>query len=663
VSLEARLEVGRRDFTVEVDLHAETETLVVVGPSGCGKTTVLRTLAGLLTPAAGRITLGEQVLYDSSRGIDVPPEQRRVGVVFQHYALFPHLDVVGNLGYGLPRLPGPERERRIGAALERVRLTGLAGARPSELSGGEQQRVALARALITEPRLLLLDEPLSALDVDNRANLRRELAILLHQLAIPTVVVTHDLADAEALADRIAVMDRGRIVQTGAVQDVIDHPINAFVAQFTGANVIPGSLLDPHAEPAALVAVDPARIGLDRGPVTAHSWSTTVTSLQHRGSMLRIGLATPPGAVADIPATATATGAAAGGVAELAIGDTVTAHADPDGIRPLLPTPAIGPDSRSAVRPSGGPHTSTSPATGGLHRIVAVAFGVITALILVAAVLPASPVPAAAAGSAGAGGAAGGTLTAFVAANATDVFNTVIDRFERQHRGVSVKPSYAGTQILLTQLQQGAPVDLFLSADEAHAKQAVADGLIPRYDPVSGNSEVIVVPRSNPAGISSLQDLATKPVMLIIGVPTVPIGIYTRQIFINAAAQYGPGFTQQALAHVVSTETDVKQVLHKVALNEADAGIVYRTDVTPDVAGQVTMIAVPDADQVISVNYIAVPTRAPHQELARQLRDYMLSPAGQSVFTSLGYRPLIPATPAPATPDASVTPTPSHPSG
>jgi len=509
----------------------------------------------------------------------------------------------------------------------------------------------VARALITEPRLLLLDEPLSALDVDNRANLRRELAILLHQLAIPTVVVTHDLADAEALADRIAVMDRGRIVQTGAPQDIIDHPINAFVAQFTGANVIPGSLLDPHAEPDALVAVDPARIRLDRGPGRAHSWSTTVASLQHRGSMLRIGLATPPGAVADIPATPT--GAAAGGVAELAIGDTVTAHADPDGSRPLLPTATIGPDSRSEVRPSGGSHASASPATGGLHRIVAVAVGVIAALILVAAVLPARQVPAAKGGSAGAGA---GTLTALVAANATDVFNAVIDRFERQHPGVSVKPSYGGTQILLTQLQQGASADLFLSADEAHAKQAVADGLIQRYDPVSRNSEVIVIPRSNPAGLSNLQDLATKPVKLIIGVPTVPIGIYTRQIFINAAAQYGPGFAQQALAHVVSTETDVKQVLHKVALNEADAGIVYRTDVTPDVADQVTMIAVPDADQVISANYIAVPTRAPHQELARQLRDYMLSPAGQSVFISLGYRPLIPATPTPATPDASVTP-------
>jgi len=658
MTLQARLEVRRRDFTVEVDLHTATETLVVVGPSGCGKTTVLRTLAGLLTPAAGRITLGEQVLYDATRGIDVPPEQRRVGVVFQHYALFPHLDVVDNVGYGLPRLPQPERERRISAALKRVRITELAGARPSELSGGEQQRVAVARALITEPRLLLLDEPLSALDVDNRANLRRELAILLHHLAIPTVVVTHDLADADALADRIAVMDRGRIVQTGTPQDVIDHPANAYVAQFTGANVIPGSLLDPHAEPDALVAVDPARITLDEDPVTAHSWSTTVTSLQHRGSTLRVGLTTPPGAVADIPATATET--AAGGPAELVIGDTVTAHADPEGIRPLLPAAASGPGSRSAITPSG--PANPSPASGGLHRIVAASIGVIATLIVAAAVLPASPLPAAGAQNTAAGGAASGTLTAFVAANATDVFNTAIDRFEHQQPGVSVKPSYAGTQILLTQLEQGAQVDLFLSADKAHAQQAVTDGLIPRYEPVSSNSEVVVVPRSNPAGVSSLQDLATKPVKLIIGVPTVPIGIYTRQIFTNAAAQYGPEFPQQALAHVVSTETDVKQILHKVALNEADAGIVYRTDITPDVAGQVTMIEIPDADQVISVNYIAVLTRAPHQQLAQQLRDYLLSPEGQSVFISMGYRPPTTATPSPAAPAVSSTPPPPTPS-
>jgi len=655
VTLQARLEVGRRDFTVEVDLTTATETLVVVGPSGCGKTTVLRTLAGLLTPTAGRIALGEQVLYDAARGIDVPPEQRRVGVVFQHYALFPHLDVVDNLGYGLFRLPKPERERRIVAALERVRITDLAGARPSELSGGEQQRVAVARALITEPRLLLLDEPLSALDVDNRAHLRRELAILLHHLAIPTVVVTHDLADADALADRIAVMDRGRIVQTGSPQDVIDHPVNAYVAQFSGANVIPGSLLDPHAEPGALVAVDPARIAVDRNPATAHSWVTTVTSLQHRGNTLRIGLTTPPGAVADVPADATeATG---GGPAEFAIDDTVTAHADPEGSRPLLPAAEIGGGLRSAVTSSG--HPSASPPTSGLHRTVAVAVGVIATMIVVAAALPSRPLPSAGAANTG---AAGGTLTAFVAANATEVFNIAIDRFEREHPGVSVKPSYTGTQILLTQLEQGAQVDLFLSADEAHAQKAVADGLISRYDPVSSNSEVIVVPRSNPAGVSSLRDLATKPVKLIIGVPTVPIGIYTRQIFTKAAAQYGPEFPQQALAHVVSTETDVKQILHKVALNEADAGLVYRTDITPDVAGQVTMIPVPDADQVISVNYIAVPTRAPHQELAQQLRDYLLSPEGQSVFTSLGYRPPTTTTAPPAAPTFSSTPTPATPS-
>ena len=644
MTLQARLEVRRRDFTVEVDLSTATETLVVVGPSGCGKTAVLRTLAGLITPEAGRIALGGHVLFDSARGINVPPEQRRVGVVFQHYALFPHLDVTDNLGYGLPRMPKPERERRTSIALERVRITELAGARPSELSGGEQQRVAVARALITEPRLLLLDEPLSALDVDNRANLRRELAILLHHLAIPAVVVTHDLADADALADRIAVMDRGRIVQTGTPQDVIDHPVNACVAQFTGANVIPGSSLDPSAEPDALVAVDPAGIAADRNAVTAHSWRTTVTSVQQRGSVLRVGLSTPPGAVADVPAS---------GPDVPAIGNTVTARADPAAVRPLLP--AAGRDSHSAAASPGRP--SAMPTTGGLHRIVAVAIGVTATMTVAAAVLP--PGPATGSGAPNTAPEAGGVLTAFVAANATEVFTAAIDRFDREHPGVSVTPSYAGTQILLTQLEQGAPVDLFLSADEGHAQQAVTDGLISRYDPVSSNSEVLIVPWSNPAGISNLHDLATKPAKLIIGVPTVPIGIYARKMFASAAAQHGPEFVAQALAHVVSTATDVKQILHKVALNEADAGVVYRTDVTPDVAGQVTIIDIPDVDQVISINYVAVPIRAPHHELAQQLRDYLLSPEGQSVFTSMGYRPPAATTTPPRAPTLSSAPAPS----
>ena len=652
MTLQARLQVGRRDFNVEVDLSTATETLVVVGPSGCGKTTVLRTVAGLITPTAGRITLGEHVLFDAALGINVPPEARRIGVVFQNYALFPHLDVADNVAYGLSRMPKPERERRIAAALERVRITHLAGARPAELSGGEQQRVAVARALITEPRLLLLDEPLSALDVDNRANLRRELSLLLHQLAIPTVVVTHDLADADALADRIAVMDRGQIVQTGTPQDVINHPVNAYVAQFTGANVIPQSLLDPHADPDAVVALDPSAITLDRNPVTTNSWATTVTSLQHRGATLRVGLTTPPGAVADVPASAT--DAAAGALTGLAIGDTLTAHADPARMRPLLTTATAGDPTQITVTPTRR-RRSTSPSTGGLHRVVAVAAAVLTTLTVVAAVLPPPSNRNSASTAAG-----GGELTAFVAANATEVFGKAIDQFDAAHPGVTVRSSYAGTQILLTQMEQGASVDLFLSADKSHADQAVTEGLIPSYDPVSTNSEVIVVPRSNPAGISSLQDLATKPAKLIIGVPTVPIGIYTRKIFDNAAAQYGPTFAQQALAHVVSTETDVKQILHKVALNEADAGIVYRTDVTPDVADQVTIIDVPTPDQVISTNYIAVLTRAPNHDLAQQLHDYLLSPAGQAVFASFKYQP--PPTPAPSTaPTPSPTTTPAPP--
>ncbi len=650
MTLQARLQVARRDFTVEVDLTTTTETLVVVGPSGCGKTTVLRTLAGLITPTAGQITLGEHVLFDAARGINVPPEQRRIGVVFQHYALFPHLDVADNVAYGLSRLPKPERASRIAAALERVRITHLAGARPSELSGGEQQRVAVARALITEPRLLLLDEPLSALDVDNRANLRRELSLLLHQLAIPTVVVTHDLADADALADRIAVMDRGRIVQTGTPQDVIDHPANAYVAQFTGANVIPHSLLDPHADPHAVLAVDPAAITLDHHPVTANSWATTVTSLQQRGNTLRVGLTTPPGAVADIPATAT--DPVTGELTGLAIGDTITAHADPSRIRSLLATATAGDASDAPGTPTRRRSKGTSASTGGLHRVVAVAAGVLTTLTVVAAVLP-PPSTSTTASTAATGG--GGELTAFVAANATEVFNKAIETFDAAHPGVTVKPSYTGTQILLTQLEQGAAADLFLSADKSHADQAVTDGLIPSYDPVSTNSEVIVVPRSNPAGISSLQDLATKPAKLIIGVPTVPIGIYSRKIFDNATAQYGPTFAQQALAHVVSTETDVKQILHKVALNEADAGIVYRTDVTPDVADQVTVIDIPAPDQVTSTNYIAVPTRAPNHDLAQQLHDYLLSPAGQAVFASFKYQPVTTTTPPETTTPAPPT--------
>jgi len=266
---------------------------------------------------------------------------------------------------------------------------------------------------------------------------------------------------------------------------------------------------------------------------------------------------------------------------------------------------------------------------------VATALAVIATMIVVSA-MTLSP-PSRAAGTAAASGSA---VTAYVAANATDPFNLIIKQFQAAHPGDKVQASYAGTQILFTQFQQGAPVDVFLSADEAHAKQAVQDGLIPSYYPVSRNTEVIVVPKANPAGITSLRDLATKPAKLVIGVPNVPIGIYTREILANADTQYGATFDKQVLGHVVSTETDVKQVAHKIALGEADAGIVYRTDITADLANQVTIIPIPAAFQVIATNYAGVATHAPHQAQAKQLLDYLLGPGGQAAFAEFNYLPL-----------------------
>jgi len=617
----AAMRTRLREFTVDVDVRLDAETLVIVGPSGCGKTTTLRMLAGLLNPDEGRIVLDGRTLFDSQNQVALAPERRNVGVVFQNYALFPHLSVAANVGYGLARVPKDERADRVARALQRVQISGLAHARPDALSGGEQQRVAVARALVTEPRLLLLDEPLSALDVQTRASLRRELATLLSQLAIPTIVVTHDLADAEVLADRIAVMDRGRIVQTGLPDDVVAEPVNAFIAEFTGANVIPAELVHASAAAGALLAVDPARVALSAEPTPGvHAWSATVTSVQQRGDIVRVGLDRPAHAVADV-----AQSAAAG----FRIGDQLVATVDPAHARDLVVT--TGRDE--------GVHTirtaSANAAGAGLHRSVATALAVIATMIVVSA-MTLSP-PSRAAGTAAASGSA---VTAYVAANATDPFNLIIKQFQAAHPGDKVEASYAGTQILFTQFQQGAPVDVFLSADEAHAKQAVQDGLIPSYYPVSRNTEVIVVPKANPAGITSLRDLATKPAKLVIGVPNVPIGIYTREILANADTQYGATFDKQVLGHVVSTETDVKQVAHKIALGEADAGIVYRTDITADLANQVTIIPIPAAFQVIATNYAGVATHAPHQAQAKQLLDYLLGPGGQAAFAEFNYLPL-----------------------
>ncbi len=204
--------------------------LALVGPNGAGKTSLLRVLLGVLGPARGRIALDGVPLLDTARGIELPPEQRRLGYVPQHYALFPHLSVLANVEFGMPR--GLSRPARALALLESLEVAHLAGRRPAALSGGERQRVALARALAAEPKALLLDEPLAALDVGARRQVRDFLAARLRTLALPTLLITHDAGDACALAERIAVLENGALVQLGTPDELRAAPATRFVADF-----------------------------------------------------------------------------------------------------------------------------------------------------------------------------------------------------------------------------------------------------------------------------------------------------------------------------------------------------------------------------------------------------------------------------------------------
>ena len=218
------------DLALALDVSGG-ETVALVGPSGAGKSTVLRAIAGLM-PVAGRISLGDERWLETAAKVDLPPERRSVGLVFQEYALFPHLTVRENIAFG--------SRDRVDELLGRLRIDHLTGARPSELSGGERQRVALARALARAPRVLLLDEPLSALDSRTRAAVRGELHEFLYETGLPTLLVTHDFEDAAALADRVGVVSEGRLLQVGSVEDLLAAPADAFVAGFTGANLLAG---------------------------------------------------------------------------------------------------------------------------------------------------------------------------------------------------------------------------------------------------------------------------------------------------------------------------------------------------------------------------------------------------------------------------------------
>jgi molybdate transport system ATP-binding protein len=214
----------------------------LLGPNGAGKTTVLRALAGLLRLAEGRVALDGRVLEDTARRVRVPAEGRPIGMVFQDYLLFPHLSALENVAFGL-RARGVRRAaaRRVARRwLERLGLPGVAKASPRALSGGQQQRVALARALATEPRLLLLDEPLAALDVSIRAEVRRDLRRHLREFSGVNLLVTHDPLEAIALADRLIVIERGRIVQAGTPTEVTERPRSPYVADLVGVNLLRG---------------------------------------------------------------------------------------------------------------------------------------------------------------------------------------------------------------------------------------------------------------------------------------------------------------------------------------------------------------------------------------------------------------------------------------
>jgi len=274
------------EFSLDVGLDVGTETLALVGRSGGGKSTALRVIAGLAAAGEGTVSLGERTLLDVAAGTNVAPESRRIGFLFQQYALFPHLTVAENVAFGLFGLTRSERHARVHRGLEFVDLRGRDRARPDELSGGERQRVALARAIVTEPDALLLDEPLAALDVENRARIRAELRALLKRLAVPCIVVSHDFDDARVLGDRIAAMDRGTIAQIGTAADLAARPANDFVAALTGTNVADAA---SNGSASRRVAFDPWAATLAVAPSGApYEWRCTVVDLRPLGSQLRV---------------------------------------------------------------------------------------------------------------------------------------------------------------------------------------------------------------------------------------------------------------------------------------------------------------------------------------------------------------------------------------
>jgi molybdenum ABC transporter ATP-binding protein len=321
--VEARTRLGELRLDVALEVPAG-ECLALAGPSGAGKTSVLRVASGLLRPERGRVECGGETWLDTERGIDLAPERRRCGYVFQEYALFPHLTAWQNVAYPLRGVGRTERRRRAQELLDRFGLGRLAEARPHTLSGGERQRVAVARALARRPGVLLLDEPLSALDARTRAGAARELAAVLREVEVPALLVTHDFTDAAQLGDRVGVIDAGRVVQAGTPSELAAAPRSAFVADFTGAVVLTGTARGgpdglTHVQLDGGGAVSSTDRGKGTVAVSVYPWEIAVEpeseaphgSAQNRlaaevlsvttiGNRVRLGLAAPQPLVAEI---------------------------------------------------------------------------------------------------------------------------------------------------------------------------------------------------------------------------------------------------------------------------------------------------------------------------------------------------------------------------
>jgi molybdate transport system ATP-binding protein len=259
LALKLASRLGAFELEAELDV-ADRAVMVVVGESGSGKTTLLRCIAGLERPERGRIAVDGEPWFDAEKAVWRPAAERSVGVVTQDVALFPHLSVSENVAFGLraQRVAAGERQQRTALALERLGVAALAARKPHELSGGQQQRVAIARAIVLEPRLLLLDEPLSALDAASRRTIRAELRRLFHELTCTTVYVTHSPAEALSFGERITVLEAGRVSQTGSRESLMRSPRSPYVAEFLGVNLFRGSL-------ATSLSPDATRIALPQG--------------------------------------------------------------------------------------------------------------------------------------------------------------------------------------------------------------------------------------------------------------------------------------------------------------------------------------------------------------------------------------------------------------